>query len=69
MLLDTSSPTYIHNRGVVNGQSGQAAALPKSSDMLTLSQPRGTEYAHPLAAPCLKKIVITPLHNTYGIYE
>ena len=32
-------------------------ALPKFSDTLTLSQPRGggANYAHPLTLPCLKK--------------
>ena len=34
-------------RGVINGKAGKAAALPKFSDTLTLSQPRG---AHPLHA-------------------
>ena len=41
--------------GVINGKAGKAAALPKSSDMLTLSQPGGADYAHPLALPCLRK--------------
>ena len=31
--------SYIHNRGVINGKAGKVAALPKLSDMLTLSQP------------------------------
>ena len=35
-------------RGVINGKAGKAAALPKFSDMLTLSQPGGADYAHPL---------------------
>ena len=48
-------------RGEFNGKAGQAAALPKSSDTLTLSQPRGADYAQPLALPCLKKSVIKPL--------
>ena len=30
-------------------QARQAAALPKFSDTLTLSQPEGTDYADPLA--------------------
>ena len=34
-------------RGVINGKAGKAAALPKFSDMLTLSQPGGADYAHP----------------------
>ena len=37
-------------------KAGKAAALPKFSDTLTLSQPEGADYAHPLALPCLKKI-------------
>ena len=39
----------IISRGVINGKAGKAAALPKCSDMLTLSQPGGVDYAHPLA--------------------
>ena len=38
----------IKHRGVINGKAGKAAALPKFSDTLTLSQPRGADYAHPL---------------------
>ena len=55
------------NRGVINDKAGKAAALSKFSDTLTLSQPRGTDYAHPLALPHLKKIVIMPLSNKIGI--
>ena len=43
-------------RGVINGKADKAAALPKFSDMLTLYQPGGPDYAHiahPLALPCL----------------
>ena len=36
-------------RGVINGKAGKAATLPKFSDALTLSQPGGADYAHPLA--------------------
>ena len=36
-------------RGVIIGEAGKVDALPKFSDMLTLSQSRGTDYAHPLA--------------------
>ena len=36
------------NRGVINGKAGNAAALPKFPDTLTLSQSRGTDYAQPL---------------------
>ena len=32
-------------------KGGNAAALPKFSDMLTLSQSEGADYAHPLALP------------------
>ena len=42
------------NRGVINGKAGKAAALPKFSDTLTLSLPRGADYVHPLALPHLK---------------
>ena len=48
-------------RGVINGKAGKAAALPKYLDTLTLSQPRGADYAQPLALPHLKTFVITPL--------
>ena len=41
-------------RGVINGEAGKAAALPKFSDKLTLSQSRGADYAQPLALPHLK---------------
>ena len=46
----------IESRGVINGKAGKAAALHNFSDMLTLSQPRGADYAHPLVLPCQKKI-------------
>ena len=46
---------------VINGKAGKAAALPKFSNALTLSQPGGTEYAHPLALPHPKNSVIKPL--------
>ena len=49
------------NRDVINGKAGKVAALSKFSDALTLSQPRGADYAHPFALPCLKNSVITPL--------
>jgi hypothetical protein len=39
----------------------QARALHKFSDMLTLSQSGGADYAQPLALPHLKCFVITPL--------
>ena len=48
-------------RDVINGKTGKAAALPKFSDMLTLSQSGGANYAQPLALPHLKFFVITPL--------
>ena len=37
-------------------QARQLPLLPKFSDTLTISQPWGTDYARPLALPCLKKI-------------
>ena len=52
---------FINNRGVINGKAGKAAALPKFSDTLTLSQPRGGDYAHPLALLGQPNSVITPL--------
>ena len=48
-------------RGVINGKAGKAAALPKFSDTLTLSQSGGADYASPLALSHLKKFLITPL--------
>ena len=48
-------------RGVINGKAGKAAAFPKFSDMLTLYQPGGPDYAHiahPLALSCLEKSVL-----------
>ena len=42
-------------------QAGKEAALPKFSDTLTLSQPRGADHAHPLALPYPKISLITPL--------
>ena len=51
------SPTYNRNyfRGVINGKAGRgkAAALPKFSDKLTLSQSEVADYAQPLALPHL----------------
>ena len=51
-------------RGIINGKAGKAAALPKFSDMLTLSQPeRGGSRLSP-------NIVITSLNrnNTQIIF-
>jgi hypothetical protein len=48
-------------RGVINGKAAKAAAL--FSDTLTLSQPKGADYAQPLALPRLKKF----LDNASGI--
>ena len=45
--------SVISIRGVINGKAGKAAALPKFSDSLTLSQPGGSDYAHTLALPHL----------------
>ena len=35
------------HRGVINDKAGKAAALPKLSDSLTLSQSGKADYAHP----------------------
>ena len=51
-VQSSSSQLYCH-RGVINGKAGKAAALPKFSDSLTLSQPGGSDYAHTLALPHL----------------
>ena len=51
------------SRGVINGKAGKAAALPKFSETLTLSQLGRADYAPPLALPYLKFIVITPLRT------
>ena len=51
----------IDYRGVINGKAGKAAALPKFSDTLTLSQPGRADYAHPLAFLAWKKSLITPM--------
>ena len=48
-------------RGVINGKADKAAALPKFSDTLTLSQSEGADYVHPLALPPLQIFVIPPL--------
>ena len=40
---------------MINGKAGKAAALPKFSDTLTLSQSEGADYAQPLALPHPKK--------------
>ena len=52
-----------YDMGVINGKAGKAAALPKFSDMLTLSQSWGADYAQPLTLPHLKFFVITPLNQ------
>ena len=49
-------------RDVINGKAGKAAALPKFSDMLTLSQSgEGADYAQPLVLLHLKDFMTTPL--------
>ena len=54
-LMENSTRLNIgQSRGVINDKAGKAAALPKFSDMLTLSLPRGTDYVTPLALPHLK---------------
>ena len=45
-------PVFVY-RGVINGKAGKAAALPKFSDTLTLSQSAWADYAQPLALPHL----------------
>ena len=40
---------------MISGNVGKAAALPKCSDSLALSQLLGADYAQPLALPDLKK--------------
>ena len=44
----------IKHRGVINGKTGKAAALPNFSDTLTLSQSEGADYAQLLALHHLK---------------
>ena len=56
-----NSLQLILHRCVINSKAGKAAALPKFSDTLTPSQPRGADYAHPLALLGLKNSMITPL--------
>ena len=54
MIEPTSCPYSLHSsRGVINGKAGKAAALPKFSDTLTLSQSEGADYTQPLALPHL----------------
>ena len=50
-------------RDVINDKEVKATALPKFSDMLTLSLPRGVDYAHPLVLPHLKFTMITPMND------
>jgi hypothetical protein len=50
-------------RGVINDKAVKAAALPEFSDTLSLSQPGGADYAHPLVLSCLKKSLIPPLRR------
>ncbi len=60
---------YVHFMGIINGKAGKAAALPRFSDTLTLSQPERADYAHPLALPQLTKFrdlvkyVISAMHS------
>ena len=46
-------------------KGGNAAALPKFSDMLNISQSGGADYAHPLALPHLNFFLITPVSLTF----
>ena len=43
-------------RDVINGKADKAAALPKFSDTINLSQPWGADYTQPLALPHLKNV-------------
>ena len=38
----------MYNRDAINGMAGKAAALPKFSDTLTLSQPEGGRLCPPI---------------------
>jgi len=61
-IRENSQTTF---RGVINGKAGKAAALPKFSNTLTLSQwGEGADYAQPLALPHLIFFGITPLTLT-----
>ena len=60
-LFDQNFLELLRNRDVINGKVGKAAALPKFSDTLTLSQSEGADYDQPLPLPHLKIFVITPL--------
>jgi hypothetical protein len=44
----------LYNRDVINGKTDKAAALPKFSDTLTLSQPGGGRLCPPIGLACLK---------------
>ena len=46
------NPNSANGKGVINGKAGKAAALPKFSDTLTLSQSGGVGR-WPFALPCL----------------
>jgi hypothetical protein len=37
--------SWLNSRGVINGKAAKAAALPKFSDVSTLSQSREADYA------------------------
>ena len=53
--------------GVINGKAGKAgkaAALPKFSDTLTLSQPRGADYAQQIGSASPKVFCdYAPVHR------
>ena len=61
------------SRGVINDKEDKAAALPKFSDMLTLSESEGADYAQPLALPHLKFFIITwsvkPRNDIWLFYD
>ena len=48
---------WIQCRGVINGKADKAAALPKFSDMLTLSQRGGRGKLHPPIGFASHKII------------
>ena len=57
------SQNFVAFSEYMNFKAGKAAALPKFSDMFTLTQlGGGADYAQPLALPHLKFFMITPLN-------
>ena len=58
--LKTMNAHLVRHRGVINGKAGKAAALPKFSDMLTLCQSGGADYAQPFG-------FVSPIIHSYSI--